>query len=649
MGAETVNGQCPLCGVYTNDTDTGDGRNLRPGTILHGQYLIGKTIGKGGFGITYIAYDLQHGRKVAIKEYMPRECCIRSENGLNIEVVAEPELFEFGLSHFTNEARILYQLREHEGIVHVEKLFSENNTQYFAMEYLDGMDLAKYIVNQPDGKIPWRDAVEMILPVLDTLDIIHRNNLIHRDISPDNLFICENNVIKLIDFGAASADFGDKSMTSKVILKRGYAPIEQYSLGNHTSRIDIYALGSTLYSMITGATPPESTSRNQNDNMKEAIQLCPSIPKKLNDVLKKAMAVMPENRFAEALEFKRALENVMPRQKPAPPPPPPKPNNKTTQQLEHQGSRIYTINKEKTIQKSEKIDSPRRKCNIEAMESMSFSEYLGARIYNAIIPMIIVMLSIYNYTQFPITLLMFVVPLIAELVLALHKWSTEGKDGEFRLCTTTGDAPSVMRVLIRIFLKYGPYWIGAYISQFVQRNIVEVYMAAITAINFILIAMLRKTLYDIISGCCIAPYMSVPSQEYNNRRFYDVELNTSNSRTEYSEGYAKFRLTCTVGNLRGMVFDIDSSNSSYILGRNPSLCSIVVPVDTPGISGRHCQFKVCIRDEYPYIELVDLDSTFGTYLNGEKIPPGSVIAIGDDDKLRLGNSLFIVNILNYTR
>ena len=123
------------------------------------------------------------------------------------------------------EAEILYTLREHEGIVHVEKLYPENNTRYFAMEYLDGMDLAKYITNQPNEKIPWQDAVEMILPVLDTLDIIHRNNLIHRDISPDNLFICENNVIKLIDFGAASADFGDKSMTSNVILKRGYSPI----------------------------------------------------------------------------------------------------------------------------------------------------------------------------------------------------------------------------------------------------------------------------------------------------------------------------------------------------------------------------------------------------------------------------------------
>ena len=652
MEAETVNGQCPLCGAYTNDTDTGDGRNLKPGTILHGQYLIGKTIGKGGFGITYIAYDLRHGRKVAIKEYMPRECCIRSENGLSVEVVAEPELFEFGLSHFKTEAEILYTLREHEGIVHVEKLFPENNTRYFAMEYLDGMDLAKYITNQPNEKIPWQDAVEMILPVLDTLDIIHRNNLIHRDISPDNLFICENNVIKLIDFGAASADFGDKSMTSKVILKRGYAPIEQYSLGNHTPRIDIYSLGSTLYSMITGVTPPESTSRNPKDNMKEAIQFCPSIPKKLNDVLKKAMEVMPQNRFSEALEFKRALESVIPHPKSASQIPPSDPDdnqNKTIQRLEHQGSRIYTINKKKTNLNTKKIDPPRRKCSIEAIERMSFSEYFGARIYNAILPIAIALISITNNVGLLIALLMFVVPLITEITFSLQKWSKQGEDGEFRLCTTTGDAPSVMRALIRVLLKYVPYWFGAYISTIVIQNVVIAYMVAITAINIITVAISRRTLYDIISGCCIAPYTSVSSKPSINRNFYELKLNTSNSRTNYSEGYAKFRLTCTVGNLKGMVFDIDSSNSSYVLGRNPSLCSIIVPVDTPGISGKHCQLRVCIRDEYPYIELVDLGSTFGTYLNGEKIPSGSVIAIGDDDKLRLGNSLFIVNILNYTR
>ena len=234
---------------------------LPMGALLNGRYMTGKVLGVGGFGITYLGYDLTLEIKVAVKEYMPSGLATRHSDKYSVALTGRgQEDYQNGMERFLEEARILAKLQNTPNIVSVQNYFKENNTAYFVMEYIDGMSLKAYVASQ-GGKIPYDQALTILMPVMQALTQVHALNLTHRDISPDNISITSKGESKLLDFGAARFAMGDEKSVS-VILKHGYAPEEQYSSkGKQGPWTDVYAMGATLYRCVTGELPPDSIQR----------------------------------------------------------------------------------------------------------------------------------------------------------------------------------------------------------------------------------------------------------------------------------------------------------------------------------------------------------------------------------------------------
>lgn len=214
--------------------------------------------------------------------------------------------YQSGMERFLDEARILAKLQNTPNIVSVQNYFKENNTAYFVMEYIDGMSLKAYIASQ-GGKIPYDQALTILMPVMQALTQVHSLNLTHRDISPDNISITSKGESKLLDFGAARFSIGDEKSVS-VILKHGYAPEEQYSSkGNQGPWTDVYAMGATLYRCVTGELPPDSIMRVHNDTLKKPSELGISLPPYVEQSILKALAVKAEDRFPTMAAFIEGL------------------------------------------------------------------------------------------------------------------------------------------------------------------------------------------------------------------------------------------------------------------------------------------------------------------------------------------------------
>ena len=255
---------CPFCG-YMTDTVPTDKNHLIPGTILADRYMLGRAIGHGGFGITYIAWDEKIQKKVAVKEYFPNAFSTRQEGITEVSFYNEKaeRFFKEGMSKMLDEARKISRFSDNENIVDIYDYFEENNTAYIVMEYLEGEDLKKYL-EKKGGKISPEHAVKIILPVLNALKDMHKEKLIHRDISPDNIYMCNNGKVKLLDFGAARLAVEDSEKSLSVMIKRGYAPKEQYiSRSKQGPWTDVYAVCATMYRMITGEVPTESVERDE--------------------------------------------------------------------------------------------------------------------------------------------------------------------------------------------------------------------------------------------------------------------------------------------------------------------------------------------------------------------------------------------------
>lgn len=302
---------CSYCGYKSDSVNSS--RGLQPRTVLNGKYLIGKIIGEGGFGITYIAFDLVLNYRVAVKEYFPSELVTRDtstgmQTALMVLTGSKEEQYRAGLDRFVEEARNLARFNNLEGIVSVKEFFYENNTAYMVMEYIDGISLSDYLNNHGD-KLPYTQVLEMMSPVMDSLEKVHEGSIIHRDISPDNIMVSNDGKVKLIDFGAARVvDADNKSLT--VILKHGYAPEEQYqSHGNQGPWTDIYALSATMYRMITGVVPQESTDRIlSGDKVVPVNKMVPEVPKKVSDAIMHGLAIKAAKRPQTIIDFRAELE-----------------------------------------------------------------------------------------------------------------------------------------------------------------------------------------------------------------------------------------------------------------------------------------------------------------------------------------------------
>jgi len=311
---------------------------MQPFTILAGKYLIGKVIGEGGFGISYIGLDLNLELVVAIKEFYPNGFVTRESNVTTMVSMyagkneADVSKWREG---FINEARNLAKFSNLNGIVEVRDFFNENGTAYIVMEYIDGITLKQYL-KQNGGKIPVNKTLEMMEPVVRALSKVHDAGMIHRDISPDNIMITKYGGMKLLDFGAAREFAGNAEKSLSIMLKPGYAPEEQYrSRGKQGPWSDVYALTATIYKCITGVTPVESMERMREDILKSPKELGVGISDALDAAIMQAMAVYAENRIQNMDALHTALYSDKSAVKAEPskvsPPPSVPPENRQTQ------------------------------------------------------------------------------------------------------------------------------------------------------------------------------------------------------------------------------------------------------------------------------------------------------------------------------
>ncbi len=309
-------GVCPHCG-FQPGTPPKEAYHLHPGTELNGHYIIGTTVGFGGFGITYRAWDRVLEKMVAIKEFYPNGIVNRVPGEKEVIIYSGNRADEFlnGKIRFLAEARNMARFNTHPNIVNVYEFFEENNTAYIAMEFLEGMSYKQYIA-QHNGRVDCQTAVNVVLSVTDALREIHKVKIIHRDISPDNIFMvpvdqqATNYKVKLIDFGAARFSSGEEEKTLSIILKPGYAPPEQYrSRSKQGPWADIYAVGAVLYRSVTGRMPEESVNRVVEDHLPPPNALVPEIPQYLSDTIMRAMALSQELRFQNVDQFQAALRN----------------------------------------------------------------------------------------------------------------------------------------------------------------------------------------------------------------------------------------------------------------------------------------------------------------------------------------------------
>ena len=309
---------CPHCGKNPSEYASRP-YTLPPFTILKGKYLLGAVLGVGGFGITYIAMDLQLERRVAIKEFFLQGSMYRhTSTSTNVAVICtdvyQDKMVAINRGKFADEAKTLAKLDHLPGIVNVYEYFNENNTSYIVLEYLDGMTLKTY-VQKNGGHIPYDDVMNKLVPVINSLSILHDNQILHRDISPDNIIIMSDGGMKLFDFGGAKVLNDNEEHSTIVMKKTGYTPTEQYfnrELGPWT---DEYAMAATIYYCITGKTPPESISRTKEfDPLQPPSTLGVSLSKKQEVVLLKALSINASDRYHSMQEFKQALLAAEPTQ-----------------------------------------------------------------------------------------------------------------------------------------------------------------------------------------------------------------------------------------------------------------------------------------------------------------------------------------------
>lgn len=298
---------CPLCG-YEEGTPPKEPYHMLPGTILSGKYLVGKVLGFGGFGVTYIGYDTKLERKVAIKEYLPGEYSTRMPG--TTEVLTHDEekskQFQKGLSKFVEEAKILAKMQDCNGVVKIYDSFMENSTAYIVMEYMEGMELAEYLKEK--GRLSVEEAKEILHPILIALKEIHAQGIMHRDIAPNNIYLLNDGRVKLYDFGASRYVSSSHSKSLSVIVKPGFAPAEQYSSrGEQGPWTDVYSLAATFYNMITGIVPEDALDRIEKEELQKPSKLGVNIKKSEENALMNALNIKAEDRTRDIETLEKEL------------------------------------------------------------------------------------------------------------------------------------------------------------------------------------------------------------------------------------------------------------------------------------------------------------------------------------------------------
>lgn len=306
---EDVNQPCPFCGSSHIQNQP---HQLNAGCFLAGKYLVGRALGEGGFGITYLGWDISQNVKVAIKEYYPVDSVSRQGDFYTVAprtTQGAEQVFSAGKDKFFSEAQSLARFDAVPGIVRVFDYFQENNTAYIIMEFIEGQTLRDYL-NTLGQPLFLNDILALLAPVVDSLGQVHAANLIHRDISPDNIMITEKGITKLLDFGAARLFSLQGERSNTINVKMGYAPEEQYlTHGSQGPWTDVYALAATIYRAITGIVPPQSLDRVHSDTLVKPSALGITINPGQEAALLKGMAVYPKDRYQTVGEFYKDLRD----------------------------------------------------------------------------------------------------------------------------------------------------------------------------------------------------------------------------------------------------------------------------------------------------------------------------------------------------
>ena len=316
---------CPVCGA-TNDALENQTNQLPIGSILAGKYLVGQVLGQGGFGITYIGWDMNLDVKIAVKEYYPEgfagrdaitQCSVLPYTG------EKGAFFLAGREKFVNEARTLARFAGDPGVVSVRDYFNENSTAYIIMDYLEGPTL-KALAAQSGGRLPAAEVLSMLFPVMDTLSRIHEAGLLHRDISPDNIILQPDGRAVLLDFGAARQISAAGEHSNTINVKHGFAPEEQYRThGEQGPWSDVYALCATIYRLTTGVTPPQATDRAMGDiPLASPRELGADLPPQQEQALMQGLSVRARDRQQSMVELAHELAWFVPSPEPEPTPTP---------------------------------------------------------------------------------------------------------------------------------------------------------------------------------------------------------------------------------------------------------------------------------------------------------------------------------------
>ena len=295
----------------TDGTRTIDPVYLSSGTILHAKYRVNGVIGQGGFGITYDGTDLNLDMHVAIKEYFPNMMANRHVT-VSTEVLCNNNtqgLYEQGMKNFLNEAKNMAKYAGEENFVTVHDYFTENNTAYIIMEFVEGITLKQYLKDH--GKLEMDEVMPIIVPIMGALEKIHEKGMIHRDVSPSNIMVLPDGRVRLLDFGAVkevSAHTQNLTAMSSV-YKFGYSPIEQQTMGlRQGPYTDIYALCATIYEMLTGTVPPSALTRSiDGDSLVPPSKLGVKISTEQERVLLKGLAINGEDRVQTIAELRDGL------------------------------------------------------------------------------------------------------------------------------------------------------------------------------------------------------------------------------------------------------------------------------------------------------------------------------------------------------
>lgn len=296
---------CSHCGYQPGEAP---GYALTPGTILNGKYLVGKLLGQGGFGLTYIGWDLMLEQKVAIKEYYPSGQVVR-QSGASLEWYSTQQAQtarDSGKDIFLKEARKMTRVRKIPQVVQVLDLFLANETAYIVMDFIEGETLKQRL--QKTGPLSWQDARDIFLPVIQAMEQVHQAGLIHRDLSPDNLMLQPDGGVQILDLGAAKDLNLNSGVSSMQVAKSGFSPLEQYiQQGGSGTWTDVYAIAATIYYTLTGILPPSAVDRLSKDSLRWDLPQLKALPSGVLHALQKAMAIRSEDRTQTMQELYQSL------------------------------------------------------------------------------------------------------------------------------------------------------------------------------------------------------------------------------------------------------------------------------------------------------------------------------------------------------